>query len=112
MVRQLRDLTVLVVLTMLAVGCAGPVKSDPTGGPTEDAVFLPPPMDLKVIGIVQSPGKPKIAVFNDGIGLYSGTEGQIVLGRYRILWIGEESVELAHADGRGRYTLRLVQLSP
>jgi hypothetical protein len=67
-------------------------------------------MNLKFIGIIQGAGKrPKIAVLRDRIGTSYSTEREIVLGRYRILWIGNESVELAHLDGRGRFTLRLVQ---
>jgi hypothetical protein len=108
MTRPLRKLTDLVVLTMLAVGCGGPVPSDPTG-PTQVPVLLPPPIDLKFIGIIHMAGKQKIAVFNDGIRMHHGSEGEIVLGRCRMLWIGEESVDLAQPDGRGRHTLRLVQ---
>jgi len=36
-----------------------------------------------------------------------GSEGAIIGGRYRVLHIGEESIELAYLDGRGRQTIRL-----
>ena len=69
----------------------------------------PPPITLKFIGLADvGPGKPKIAVLTDGLGPpMSGREGEIVFGRYRILKIGVESIELAYADGRGRQTIRL-----
>ena len=55
----------------------------------------------------QGAGKPKIAVLSDGNGPpQHGKEGEIVLGRYRILKIGVESIEIAYADGRGRQTIR------
>jgi len=41
-----------------------------------------------------------------GIPMY-GKEGDIIDGRYRILKIGVESIEMAYLDGRGRQTIRL-----
>lgn len=69
----------------------------------------PPPITLKFIGIVEVPGKSvRYAVLTDGRGLpFQGKEGDIIEGRYRILKIGTESVELAYLDGRGRQTIRL-----
>ena len=37
-----------------------------------------------------------------------GKEGDIIDGRYRILKIGTESIEMAYLDGRGRQTIRLT----
>ena len=37
-----------------------------------------------------------------------GKEGDIIDGRYRILKIGTESIEMAYVDGRGRQTIRLT----
>ena len=37
-----------------------------------------------------------------------GKEGDIIDGRYRILKIGTESIEMAYPDGRGRQTIRLT----
>ena len=39
---------------------------------------------------------------------FQGEEGDIIEGRYRILKIGVESIELAYLDGRGRQTIRLT----
>ena len=68
----------------------------------------PPRILLKYIGDVADPRKPgaKIAVLSDGRNVYQGREGDIVEGRYRILRIGVESVDLAYLDGRGRQTIR------
>src|SRR5262249_9140792 len=83
---------------------APPVSMAPTGPPP------PPAITLKFIGIVEpGGGKPKLAVLSDGQGppLY-GSEGGTVGGRYRILRIGVESIEMSYLDGRGRQTIRLT----
>jgi hypothetical protein len=69
-----------------------------------------PPITLKFIGIVEAPSHgEKIAILSDGRNApFYGKEGAIIEGRYRILKIGVESVELAYADGRGRQTIRLT----
>jgi len=68
-----------------------------------------PPITLKFIGVVDvpPPGK-RVAVLSDGRGspVY-GHEGETVLGQYRILRIGAESIEMSYLDGRGRQTIRL-----
>ena len=68
------------------------------------------PITLKFIGIVEAPSHgEKIAILSDGRNApFYGKEGAIIEGRYRILKIGVESVELAYADGRGRQTIRLT----
>lgn len=78
-------------------------------------VMLPPgppplaPIPFKFIGLVEgAPGGKRIAVLSDSKGLVvHGTEGTIIDGRFRILAIGTESIDIAYADGRGRQTLRL-----
>jgi hypothetical protein len=37
-----------------------------------------------------------------------GKDGDIIDGRYRIVKIGTESVELTYVDGRGRQVIRLT----
>jgi hypothetical protein len=68
-----------------------------------------PPIPFKFIGLVEgAPGGKAIAVLSDSKGLVvHGTEGTIIDGRFRILSIGAESIDIAYADGRGRQTLRL-----
>jgi hypothetical protein len=71
----------------------------------------PPRIQLKFIGIANSEADPKvgkIAILSDARGVYHGREGEIVEGRYRILRIGVESIDLAYLDGRGRQTIRLT----
>lgn len=78
----------------------------PPGPPAPPAL---PPIPLKFIGIVEAATQGRrLAILTDGLGppAYGG-EGDIVLGRYRILKIGGESIELAYLDGRGRQTIRL-----
>ena len=69
----------------------------------------PPPIPVKFIGIVQAPDK-KLAVLTDVStkDVFYGREGDIIDGRYRILRIGVESIEMAYVDGRGRQTIRLT----
>jgi hypothetical protein len=67
-----------------------------------------PPIALKFIGTMNSEGKT-IAVLTDGQGPpMFGIEGQTIAGRYRILRIGAESIEMSYLDGRGRQTIRLT----
>ena len=69
----------------------------------------PPPIPLKFVGIVQAPDQ-KLAVLADSStkDVFYGREGDIIDGRYRILRIGVESIEMAYVDGRGRQTIRLT----
>jgi hypothetical protein len=88
-----------------AVATAPPGPPPPPPGPPP-----PPPIALKFIGIVEQPGtRMKIAILSDGQGppLF-GSEGGTVAGRYRVLRIGVESIELSYLDGRGRQTIRLT----
>ena len=90
---------------------ASPVRVVPPavavpGGPLPPP---PPPITLKFIGLIgPTPEVPKIAVLSDGKGLpVYGKEGDIILGQFRVIRIGAESVELSYLDGRGRQTIRL-----
>ena len=67
-----------------------------------------PPITLKFIGTLDRAGK-KIAALSDSAGHVDyGSEGSIIGGRYRVLKIGVESIELSYLDGRGRQTIRLT----
>jgi hypothetical protein len=79
----------------------------PTGPPPPPPL---PPITLKFIGVMEQPGtKIKIAVLSDGLGPpMFGSEGGTVAGRYRVIRIGVESIELSYLDGRGRQTIRLT----
>ena len=69
-----------------------------------------PPITLKFIGIVEATEHAqKIAILSDGRNVpFYGREGDIIEGRYRILKIGVESIDIAYVDGRGRQTIRLT----
>jgi hypothetical protein len=68
----------------------------------------PPRIPLKYIGDMTDPKNPskRIAILSDARSTYYGREGEVVEGRYKILKIGVESIELAYLDGRGRQTIR------
>jgi hypothetical protein len=70
----------------------------------------PPPIALKFIGIIDvGQSKKVVAVLSDGRGApVYGSEGETVLGQYRILRIGTESIEMSYLDGRGRQTIRFT----
>lgn len=85
-----------------------PAPPRPAAAPSAPAgPGAPAPIPLKFIGVVEGPNGLKLAVLTDGRVVTHGREGDIIEGRYRILKIGVESIELAHADGRGRQTIRL-----
>jgi len=75
----------------------------PTGPPP------PPPITLRFIGLIEAPQRSgRVALLSDGRGgLMNGREGEIIEGRYRVLRVGTDSIDLAYSDGRGRQTIRL-----
>ncbi len=85
-----------------------PAPPTPTGPPPPPALA---PIALKFVGVYEVPAKKmKLAVLSDGRGgapIYGG-EGDTVEGRYKILRIGNESIEMSYLDGRGRQTIRLT----
>jgi hypothetical protein len=91
---------------------APPVDPRPALPPTATAGPPPapavPPITLKYIGViaVESSGR-KIAGLSDGREVWHGSEGDVILGQYKILRIGTESIEMSYLDGRGRQTIRL-----
>jgi hypothetical protein len=90
---------------------AAPAVPGPSGSATAPApagAVGAAPIALKFIGIVEAANGMKLAVLTDGRVVSHGQEGDIIEGRYRILKIGVESIELAHVDGRGQQTIRLT----
>ena len=76
----------------------------PTGPPPPPPI---PPITLKFIGVISSDSLGKIAGLSDGKFVYRGREGQTIEGRYRIVKIGEESIQIEYLNGTGRQTIRL-----
>lgn len=94
-----------------------PSMSPPRRGGTNQGVVAPdapapppppPPIPLRLIGLVEARGGVgRIAVLSDGRDVFYGREGDIIEGRYRIIQIGIESVDIGYVDGRGSQRLRL-----
>lgn len=71
----------------------------PTGPPP------PPPIPLKYIGTFSLDGR-RVASFSDARGnTFSAKEGDVLEGRYRLLRIGPDSVDVAYIDGSARQTI-------
>jgi hypothetical protein len=83
-------------------GEARPAPPGPTGPPPA------PPIALKFIALVERANGVKWAVMSDGKVTMYGKDGDTIDGRYRIVKIGDESVEVTHLDGRGRQVIRLT----
>jgi hypothetical protein len=79
----------------------GSIETGPTGPPP------PPPIPLKFIGIVEPTAGDRVAAFSDCRITTYAREGGILLGQYRLVRIGVESVVMEYLDGRGRTTIRL-----
>jgi hypothetical protein len=80
-----------------------PSAAVPTGPPP------PPPITLKYLGVMREEGKPELAVLSDGVGppMFGYVGGPPVAGKYRILRVSTESVEISYLDGSGRTTIRM-----
>ena len=79
-----------------------PANLAPAGPPP------PPPIPLKYIALVVTKrGGIRVAMLSDGRGVYSAVEGAVIEGRYRLVRIGTDSIDVAYLDGRGRRTIPL-----
>lgn len=67
----------------------------------------PPPILLKFIGIAKQGEGRMYAVLRDDRGIYYGAEGDVVEGRFRILRVSADTVEVSYTDGRGRTSIPL-----
>ena len=67
----------------------------------------PPPIPLKFIGIAKQGAGRLYAVLRDDRGVYYGAEGDVVEGRYRILRVSADTVDVSYVDGRGRTSIPL-----
>jgi len=84
-------------------GGAAPAQPAVPAPPQEPAG--PPPIPLRFIGIARQGEGRMYAVLRDERGIYYGAEGDVVEGRYRILRVSTDTVELSYVDGRGRVTI-------
>ena len=67
----------------------------------------PPPILLKFIGIAKQGEGRLFAVLRDDRGIYYGAEGDVVEGRFRILRVSADTIEVSYTDGRGRTSIPL-----
>jgi hypothetical protein len=79
----------------------------PPPRPTAPPAPTVPPIPLRFIGVMTLANGTRIASLKDDRDVYFGAEGAEILGRYKILRVGEDSIEVAYLDGRGRQTIRL-----
>jgi len=88
---------------------AQPVIEAPRTAPVPSGPPPVAPIPLKLIGVVERANGVKWAVLTDGkSGPMYGKDGDIIDGRYAIVKIGTESVEITYTDGRGRQVIRLT----
>ena len=87
-----------------------PAPDSPGSGDATGATAGVPAIPLKFIGLLEKSDGAKWAVLSMGDGRppLHGKEGDIIDGRYRILKIGNDSIDLAYLDGKGRQTIRLT----
>ena len=85
-----------------------PEIARPVAPPVPAGPPPPPPIALKFIALVERASGVKWAVLSDGKVTMYGRDGDTIDGRYRIVKIGVESVEVTHLDGRGRQVIRLT----
>jgi hypothetical protein len=84
-----------------------PVPPAPRVGEKGWVAPPPPPIPLKFIGTLDKPGgKFAILMASDGHGLPTWARaGDTVLGQYKLITIGVESVTMEYLDGRGRQVI-------
>ena len=92
-----------------AAAARRPVRPEFVAPPVPTGPPPPPPITLRFIGLIEAPPRTgRVALLSDGRGgLMYGREGDTVDGRYRMLRVGTDSIEMAYVDGRGRQTIRL-----
>ncbi len=88
-----------------ARGTAGPSPTRPVAPALPQEPPGPPPIPLKFIGIARQGEGRMYAVLRDDRGVYYGAEGDVVEGRYRVLHVSADTVELSYVDGRGRVSI-------
>ena len=94
----------------VALPGGAPLTSEPgrSAGSGPDGARSEAGMALRFIGTLEGGRVGRVAVLSDGSFVYHGRSGEIVDGRYRILRIGVESIELEVLDGGRRQTIRLT----
>jgi hypothetical protein len=101
-----RVATAQVTRERTAVLPVGPVVSQPT-----PVYNLPADVPIKFIGSLEQ-GRRKWAVFSDCAGyIGAARQGELILGEWKVVTVGVESVHVEHLDGR-RATIAMVGCAP
>jgi len=103
-----RSVSLLVLLTLVAsTGCAASPQQLSPSNPryVAPAPLPPPPIPIRFIGTAEKSGK-KWAAFTDrpGVTVWAA-EGDTVLGQWKLVRIGVESVVMEYPNGTGRQTI-------
>jgi len=69
----------------------------------------PPPITLKFFGFENEPGEPRKVFLSQGEDVFIAGEGEIVNRRYRVLHIGQNSVEMEDVLNNNRQNIPLTQ---
>ncbi len=88
-------------------GAGAPPADQPVMPAVPQGPPPPPPISLKFIGIAKQGAGRLYAVLRDDRGVYYGAEGDVVEGRYRILRVSADTVDVSYVDGRGRTSIPL-----
>ena len=96
---------------LLTVPVPGVGPPDMDSVPLSGGAGLPGGMGnlpLTFIGFVESTGiEGRVVMLTDGELVFHGRVGDVIAGRYRIVRLGLESVDVERVDGQGQQTLRL-----
>jgi hypothetical protein len=81
-------------------------KEEPTGPPPPPP---PPPITLRFFGYANKPGEPKRVFLADGDEVFVAGEGDLVNRRYKVLRIGNNTVDIQDILNNNTQTLALQQ---
>lgn len=92
---------------------APPAPPRPTLPPTQTSSLPPPPpgpppvppINLRYVGFAMNANGMRVAMLQDATaarGLLFGRQGDIIEGRYRLLRVEADNLEIAYLDGTGR----------
>ena len=94
----------------LAAGCGKqPAPPDSAKAAPQEDTIETENARLQGVWRVMTVNGQRRAAFSDERGnTFTGKEGDVLEGRYRLLRIGPDSVDLAYLDGRGRRPIPLT----
>ena len=91
---------------------APPIDPRPNLPPAPPQVYTPPappPINLRFFGFSNRPGEPKKVFLAEGDSVYVAGEGEIVARRYKVLHIGNTTVEIQDVVNNRTQTIALTQ---